>query len=374
MDKFLHIVSFNIPYPADYGGVIDVYYKIKALHDVGVRVILHCFKYGRDEAEELEAICHKVFYYKRKKDLRDLFTKYPYIVGSRRSKKLLNRLASDQFPILFEGIHTCLYLNHPLLKNKKKAVRMHNVEWEYYLELSKVEQNKFRQFYLKQESIRLKKFEERLVFAEYIFSISPKDQQYLSSRFKTSQYLPAFHENENMESHIGKGNYCLYHGNLGVAENEKAALFLISEVFDDLKIKLKIAGLNPSERIIAAIENKDNIELISNPDHKALNDLIQNAHINILPSFQATGIKLKLINALYKGRHCIANSLMTEDTGLQVFCYIANDPLYIKKGIEELMQVDFDEKIRKERKFKLTELFSNKKNILIITSQLFENE
>lgn len=43
----LHIVSFHIPIPQNYGGVIDIYYKVKALHDIGVKVILHCFEYGR---------------------------------------------------------------------------------------------------------------------------------------------------------------------------------------------------------------------------------------------------------------------------------------------------------------------------------------
>ena len=32
----LHIVSFNVPWPADYGGVIDVNYRIKALWASGV--------------------------------------------------------------------------------------------------------------------------------------------------------------------------------------------------------------------------------------------------------------------------------------------------------------------------------------------------
>ena len=40
MDKYLNIVSFNIPYPANYGGVIDVYYKLEALHACGVKLIL----------------------------------------------------------------------------------------------------------------------------------------------------------------------------------------------------------------------------------------------------------------------------------------------------------------------------------------------
>ena len=49
----LHIVTFNVPWPADYGGVIDVYYRVKALSEMGVRVHLHCYTYGREEAEEL---------------------------------------------------------------------------------------------------------------------------------------------------------------------------------------------------------------------------------------------------------------------------------------------------------------------------------
>ena len=31
MEKHLHIVAFNVPLPANYGGVIDVFYRLKAL-------------------------------------------------------------------------------------------------------------------------------------------------------------------------------------------------------------------------------------------------------------------------------------------------------------------------------------------------------
>ena len=56
MDKHLHIISFDVPWPADYGGVIDVFYKVKALHDIGVKVHLHCFTYGRQSQDEVKAI------------------------------------------------------------------------------------------------------------------------------------------------------------------------------------------------------------------------------------------------------------------------------------------------------------------------------
>ena len=32
VDRHIHVVSFNVPYPADYGGVIDVYFRLQALH------------------------------------------------------------------------------------------------------------------------------------------------------------------------------------------------------------------------------------------------------------------------------------------------------------------------------------------------------
>ena len=37
-----------MPYPPNYGGVIDVFYKIKSLHAIGIKIILHCFKYGKN--------------------------------------------------------------------------------------------------------------------------------------------------------------------------------------------------------------------------------------------------------------------------------------------------------------------------------------
>ena len=39
MQKTLQIVIFDNPCPPDYGGVIDVFYKIKALKALGVRIL-----------------------------------------------------------------------------------------------------------------------------------------------------------------------------------------------------------------------------------------------------------------------------------------------------------------------------------------------
>jgi hypothetical protein len=108
--KELHLISFNVPYPADYGGVIDVFYKIKALKKAGVKVHLHTFQYGREEADILSSLCEEVYYYKRKLYKDPFFSKLPYIVATRANDELLSNLLKDRHPIIFEGIHCCYFI------------------------------------------------------------------------------------------------------------------------------------------------------------------------------------------------------------------------------------------------------------------------
>ena len=67
-EKHLHVVSFDVPFPANYGGIIDVFYRIKTLSESGVKIHLHCFEYSRNRIrpKELEDICFSVDYYQRK--------------------------------------------------------------------------------------------------------------------------------------------------------------------------------------------------------------------------------------------------------------------------------------------------------------------
>ena len=55
-DPELNIVSFDVPYPPNYGGAIDIYFKLETLNDLGVKIYLHCFQYGRSDSKRLEEI------------------------------------------------------------------------------------------------------------------------------------------------------------------------------------------------------------------------------------------------------------------------------------------------------------------------------
>ncbi len=94
---------------------MDVFYKIAALKQQGVGVILHCFSYGRTRSRTLERECLKVHYYRRDLNLY-LLQKDPFIVLSRRNPDLLRNLLTDNHPIIFEGLHTTYWLGHPALE------------------------------------------------------------------------------------------------------------------------------------------------------------------------------------------------------------------------------------------------------------------
>jgi hypothetical protein len=126
-DPHLHIISFDVPYPANYGGVIDVFYRVKALSEAGVKVLLHCFEYGRGEHDILKR-CHEVKYYKRDTSFAKQLSLTPFIVNSRRSEALVKDLLKDDYPILCEGLHTTAVLLDKRLKDRKIYVRAHNVE------------------------------------------------------------------------------------------------------------------------------------------------------------------------------------------------------------------------------------------------------
>ncbi len=362
MSKSIHIVSFDVPFPPSYGGVIDVFYKIKALKELGVAVHLHCFKYGREESKELNEICESVHYYDRDRSRKLLFSRDPFIVTSRRSKELLKNLSLDEIPVLFEGLHCCAYLTAPELEKKKKLVRTHNIEHDYYSGLADVEPKLLKRMYFRREARKLERFEKNLSIANSILAISPADAKSLSGRYKNVQHVMAFHPYEKVSIESGKGNFALYHGNLEVGENIQAAMFLVNEVFNDLEIPLVIAGNNPSAALKATVARKKNITLKANISTAEIDQLIAAAQVNVLPTFQATGIKLKLLAALFRGRFCLVNSPMVANTGLESLCVMGETSAAMKSQVKKLFGEEFKLEEIEKRKLLLADRFSNRRN------------
>lgn len=350
MSKHLHIVSFDVPLPANYGGVIDVFFKLKALHQLGVKIHLHCFFKDRQAEPELQNYCESVTYYPRQANLKAFFSKLPFVVQSRADKTLIDNLNKDNYPILFEGLHCTHPLFSDALTKHITLVRAHNIEHTYYQGLANSDTNWFKKWFFIQESRKLKAYQTVLQKATYVLSIAPLEHNYLKSLFKQTHYIPVFHQNNEVKILSEKGNYALYVGDLRIADNQKAVSFLL-DVFKDLDYPLIIASSFNHQSIENQIKKISNIRFVKITSQAESDKLLADAHLNVMLTFQNTGIKLKLINTLFGGRFCLTNSTMVKDTGLEELCQIADTQAAFKNMVKRCQNELFtsDNIINRER-------------------------
>lgn len=373
MNKHLHIIALDVPWPADYGGVVDLFYKIVHLHKQGIKIHLHCFTGGRAPQDELDQYCESVQYYVRKKFPQALCPGLPFIVSSRINKQLLQNLQQDDYPILMEGIHSTYYLFNGALKNRKVFVRLHNVEFNYYGKLAEHEKVFWKKIYFKTESWLLKRYEKKMANKATFWSLSLHDMEVYKKDLGANkiEFLPAFVAWDQVSPQSGKGCFCLYHGNLSVNENEEAAEWLLTKVFNQISVPLVIAGKKPSAQLEELAHVNKNTCLVANPSEKEMQDLIKKAQINILPSFNNTGVKLKLLNALYNGRYCLANHAAVEGAAMDHLCELAETAEEFKEAVLALYEQPFAIEEAHEREHVLQATYNNCENAARIINWLY---
>ena len=93
-----------------------------------------------------------------------------------------------------------------------------------------------------------------------------------------------------------------------------------------------------------------------------MEELISGAQVNILPAFQDSGMKLKLLAALFSGKHCLVNSMMVSDSGLEpLFEHAESAEDMISKTIE-LIATPFNELEAEKRRSFLNVHYNNSIN------------
>ncbi len=276
----VHIVSFDVPYPANYGGVIDVFNRVKLMSDSGYHVILHCFEYGRGKPQELNEYA-EVHYYSRRKSILDLFSNEPFIVKTRENKSLWDKLASTNDPVLLEGLHSAFYLD---AQPSKFWLRTHNIEHEYYNGLSSNASFLDRLFF-KMEARKLKRYEKQLSKAKGLLCLSDNDLQHFKAINPNSFFLAPNLELQNGHADTpSDGKSILFTGNLSVVENENAAQWLLQNVVSQLNEgHFVFAGNQPSDQLKEQIKNSKST-LIESPSQSEMDKLLADAQVHLLYS------------------------------------------------------------------------------------------
>jgi len=339
-------VSFDWPWPANYGGVVDGYYRIQTLLELGVGVDLIVVSQHaqpgpipRSWAEKR----FKLFSYPRR-GWSSLLSPKPYIVSSRAIAPLLPKLASGPPIILFEGIHTTAFLGHPRLAKHEQWVRVHNREAAYYQELSETTDSSLSRLYYKEEARRLRSYEPRvLAEADLLLLASQRDAAYCETLAPGRVMV---HRSSTSLSEVnikkGRGEYVLFHAGLHVDDNAISALELAKRMSQRPDITCIIAGKDPSDQLKASLETLENVQLIANPSMKEMHGLISNAQVILLHANHQAGFKVKLLESLARGRWVLANTKMVHGApGLRAGTSIEDDPIKWISKVDELWSLPF---------------------------------
>ncbi|KFF22460.1 hypothetical protein [Chryseobacterium sp. JM1] len=344
--KELHLISFNYPYPPSYGGIIDVYYKIKALSDTGIKIHLHCFvdKIPGTIDQEIKSITENVFFYRKKKNPLQYFSAVPFAASIRTSDALFKNLMSVQAPILFEGLQTTHIIRKLKDKDYNLYLRLHNNETEYYKGLSSSEKNVFKKLIYKIESLKYADYQKRtLKEFKGVFCLSEKEFNEVDAYSKNAHLIHIFHGNGSVKYLDKKGDYFLFHGDLSISDNRKALEETISMFKNLPQHQLVVASDRAGEDLKKKISDIGNISLVPIETTENLHHLFENAHANILLSYQNSGTKVKLFNALYNSRFVIINENITDDSALMDLCHFGSGSDGIRQHIIEIAAKDYDE-------------------------------
>ncbi len=356
MSRRLHLICLRAPWPDDTGGARDMLDRLKVLHQAGILIQLHFFTEGNTEKaiQALQPFCEKVWAYPKKLSLRNLWKGQPYILACRASDTILSRLSADEDPILFDGIHTTEHVHSLPMTGRKMVVRMHNDEVRYYRELARSTRNPLKRFYFFWEATRINRWMKKLPRGLSLGSIQQQEQVTLQATYPHVEtfLLPPVIPS-NVFSQTGTGGYCLYHGDLSVPANERAAIWLLKRVFAKLKLPLVIAGKSPSAKLEQLVHFYQHACLVANPTRSELIDLIGKAQINVLPSRTRSGIKLKIFDALQYGRHCVINSEMSASSPWTDSCDVVTDATEMAEAIQTNFVKPFTQQMVEKRQDRL---------------------
>jgi len=343
-ERRLHVVCLNVPYPTDYGGACEMFYKMQALSKAGIEIILHCYDYGRGRQPVLDRWCRQVYYYPRNQGHKGISLTLPYIVTSRAHPELAANLTSDDAPVLFEGVHTTYPLYSGQLGGKKCFIRMHNLEHLYYKMLSRHAPWGFRKLAYANESRLLRSYERTIAPKAVMLAMTNEEACLVRTLAPAAdvRHLPVFTGRDQPECQEGEGSFCLYHGDLSVPENDHAATWLLTQVFDQLEIPFVVAGKQPRASLRSLAYRRGHTCIVEDPSARELDDLVRRAQVHVLPSFSSTGVKFKLLHAVFAGRHVLANPEMLTGTCLDKACHIATDAASFRELTATLFRKRFE--------------------------------
>lgn len=262
----------------------------------------------------------------------------------------------DEYDVVFCD-HYVMFQYIPKNYKGKIVLHEHNCEYLIWKRYAEIEKNKIKKMALLNQAWRIKKYEQEICNRADTILAAPNDKDELVKiGANPSKFYETYHLGDDellsfpdLEFNATE-KALLYIGTLSWEANIDGLIWFYNEIWHLVKqqhpnIKLFIVGKNPDARL-KEIASKD-AQIILTGFIKDVEPCFQECNVFISPLRFGSGIKVKVINSLYRGIPCVTTSigiegLKTQD-GYDIFS--KDKPVDFANAIHVLLS---NEKIWKE--------------------------
>jgi hypothetical protein len=348
IDKKILIVSPYYPYPANFGGTVDILRRIQLLKKNGYSItLIATVKVSPlvDEIEYVKQFVDDVIIIKRKKAFISIMSFSPFQVSSRSKLKKCG-LSEEYEYLIMESEYVANILRNKSLNAKKIVLRMHNNESKYNFELFKSSYPSIISLHYLIESVKFKFFSDSVYKkVNRIACISEFECKSLQlNSYNNAFFSPTVIDITSFKNRRLENKCVIYVGALFMPNNIEGLSWYIKNVHGYLKkysdyrfiIIGSTHGSKNEYRIHQLCNNDSQIDFFFNVEN--LDYYYNQSSIFINPMLNGAGVKIKSINAIIEGLPLVTTKKGIEGTGLKdhEHVLIADDALHFKENIELL--------------------------------------
>ena len=325
-----------MPYPPNDGGAIATLKMIKGFAEADNKVTvlaMQTYKHSFSINKLPDDIKNKVDWHQTFVDtkikpskllLNLIFSKKPYNAVRFESKefdnKLIKILSTQEFDIIqLEGLYLYSYINTIKKYSKAKiSLRAHNIEHEIWQRLIKNEPSAFKKIYLSIIAHRVEHLEfDTIKKVDILVPITGKDAKILTSKTTDLPLMvcpTGLDNNDFKQSKIKYKNTVFYIGALDWTPNQEGLIWFLKNVWSDIKKEFSnwdfvVAGRNAPKSFENEL-NKYTLKYIGEVDNAK--EFIDNHNIMIVPLLSGSGMRIKIIEGMARGKCILTTSVGAE--------------------------------------------------------------
>ncbi|MEM7163418.1 MAG: glycosyltransferase [Bacteroidota bacterium] len=358
--KKVLFITNQLPFPPVTGGKMkswNLVNRLSEIYDLGLATLIKDQE-NKHELEFRNQVPLEHYYSEQLTIPRNAFTFMRSLFGHgslnlyRNSSRSFNRhvksILSNYDLVIVD--HYDVYPSVMRTKDKPIILHQHNAEYCLWERMSSLEKNPIKKWVISFEANRVKNAERSFTIDADKTWAAPNDIKALMAlgvereKFETTYHLGDDHlmhlplvEYTNTKKNI------LFVGTQSWEANIHGMEWFLNKVWPKVKskdqeIQLIIIGKNPSSRLTQLTEGDAQVHYPGFVEN--LEDYFHEARVSIVPLLFGSGMKVKLLNAMFRGIPSVTTTVGAEGIDIQdkKHIYISDDPMTFAEGILHLMK------------------------------------